>query len=405
MNIKYSYTANTSNTKPEWLLRGYTGHEHLPEFNLINMNGRMYDPLIARMLSPDNYVQSTSSTQAYNRYSYAYNNPLKYTDPDGNWVNFVIGVVVGGFSGWQIGQAHGATGWGMVGYIAGGAAIGALSGGAAAGVSAAGGGAIAAGAVGGVFGGAGFSGLATNWDAGAMVKGVVYGGISGGLGGGVGAAIGGGGGTFAGGAVGSGVNTALHGGSMQDVGVSALAGGAMSFGIYHASSYLSWQFEGGNKWGDVDISYRQYTAMQADFQRSRFFDREYGGYLLEGGGVHRVGAGNSYDIDLGIVPDGAYAEYHTHWDRPGVEIVQDVKGGPWMHKSDFQSLHVGEIGIAVKGSETYRYHSPLDINYGMKSLVINRYDASYYPGMGGMSSIQPITPPINRFVYSFYFWR
>ncbi len=27
MNIRYSYTANTSNTKPEWLLRGYTTAE------------------------------------------------------------------------------------------------------------------------------------------------------------------------------------------------------------------------------------------------------------------------------------------------------------------------------------------------------------------------------------------
>ncbi|GAB6013453.1 RHS repeat-associated core domain-containing protein [Viscerimonas tarda] len=33
--------------------RGYTGHEHLPEFSLINMNGRVYDPVLGRFLSPD----------------------------------------------------------------------------------------------------------------------------------------------------------------------------------------------------------------------------------------------------------------------------------------------------------------------------------------------------------------
>lgn len=33
--------------------RGYTGHEHLEEFNLINMNGRLYDPILGRFLSPD----------------------------------------------------------------------------------------------------------------------------------------------------------------------------------------------------------------------------------------------------------------------------------------------------------------------------------------------------------------
>ncbi len=69
---------------PAWLTRGYTGHEYLPQFSLINMNGRMYDPVVARMLSPDNEVSDPTSTQGYNRYSYVLNNPLKYTDPTGN---------------------------------------------------------------------------------------------------------------------------------------------------------------------------------------------------------------------------------------------------------------------------------------------------------------------------------
>ena len=47
----------------------------------------------------------------------------------GEWVQFVVGAALGGFSGYQIGKANGATGWGMVGYIAGGALIGAASGG------------------------------------------------------------------------------------------------------------------------------------------------------------------------------------------------------------------------------------------------------------------------------------
>lgn len=47
--------------------RGYTGHEMLPEFGLINMNGRMYDPLLGRFLSPDNYVQMPDYSQNFNR--------------------------------------------------------------------------------------------------------------------------------------------------------------------------------------------------------------------------------------------------------------------------------------------------------------------------------------------------
>ena len=38
--------------------RGYTGHEHLDAFDVINMNGRMYDPLTASFFSPDPYIQA-----------------------------------------------------------------------------------------------------------------------------------------------------------------------------------------------------------------------------------------------------------------------------------------------------------------------------------------------------------
>ena len=47
------------------------------------MNGRLYDPVIARMLSPDPFVQAPNSLQSYNRYTYVFNNPLSYTDPSG----------------------------------------------------------------------------------------------------------------------------------------------------------------------------------------------------------------------------------------------------------------------------------------------------------------------------------
>ena len=72
-----------------FLGRGYTGHEHLQQFGLINMNARLYDPALGRFLSPDPYVQSPDFTQNFNRYSYCLNNPLKYTDPDGEIVWFI----------------------------------------------------------------------------------------------------------------------------------------------------------------------------------------------------------------------------------------------------------------------------------------------------------------------------
>ena len=63
--------------------RGFTSHEHLDLFALINMNGRVYDPMLGRFLSPDPIVQGLNNSQNFNRYSYALNNPLKFIDPTG----------------------------------------------------------------------------------------------------------------------------------------------------------------------------------------------------------------------------------------------------------------------------------------------------------------------------------
>jgi len=63
--------------------RGYTGHEHLDAFGIINMNGRVYDPHTAMFFSPDPFVQTPDNWLNYNRYGYCLNNPTKYTDPTG----------------------------------------------------------------------------------------------------------------------------------------------------------------------------------------------------------------------------------------------------------------------------------------------------------------------------------
>ncbi len=64
-------------------LRGYTGHEHLSDIGVIHMNGRIYDPALGRMLSPDPVTQSPLNGRNYNRYTYASNNPLRNIDPSG----------------------------------------------------------------------------------------------------------------------------------------------------------------------------------------------------------------------------------------------------------------------------------------------------------------------------------
>jgi RHS repeat-associated protein len=130
-----NWTYSNLTSAPTWF-RGYTGHEHLPHFNLINMNGRIYDPILGRMLSPDNYVQEPLFSQSYNRYSYVWNNPLRYTDPSGEivWAPIIIGAAVGTYIGgtmangtYNPGQWDYTSGrtWG---YMAGGALVGAASG-------------------------------------------------------------------------------------------------------------------------------------------------------------------------------------------------------------------------------------------------------------------------------------
>jgi RHS repeat-associated protein len=74
--------------------RGYTGHEHIQSVGLINMNARLYDPKLHRFLQADNFIQDINNTQNYNRYGYCLNNPLKYSDLDGNNPLIFIGVGV-----------------------------------------------------------------------------------------------------------------------------------------------------------------------------------------------------------------------------------------------------------------------------------------------------------------------
>ena len=161
--------------------RGFTGHEHYADLKIINMKapskreqkqaclifvkrevlrdevstyGRLYDPVIARFFSPDNFVQVPGFTQSYNRYAYCLNNPLQYTDPSGESIvlamilgaaanvvfqslagningnsDLLCSFFVGGLAGLAGGAAGGATAAAVgVGGFLGGAASGAAAG-------------------------------------------------------------------------------------------------------------------------------------------------------------------------------------------------------------------------------------------------------------------------------------
>jgi RHS repeat-associated protein len=63
--------------------RGFTAQEELHDVGLVHLNGRVYDPLVARMMSADPMVDDPMNGQTWNRYSYVGNNPLTFTDPSG----------------------------------------------------------------------------------------------------------------------------------------------------------------------------------------------------------------------------------------------------------------------------------------------------------------------------------
>jgi RHS repeat-associated protein len=63
--------------------RGFTDHEHRDRTGFVHMNGRVYDPRLARFVSADPLVQRPGLGQAFNRYAYVLNDPASATDPSG----------------------------------------------------------------------------------------------------------------------------------------------------------------------------------------------------------------------------------------------------------------------------------------------------------------------------------
>ena len=70
---KRTITNNTMN-----IMRGFAGQEHLEEMNLIDINGRLYDPMIGRYLTPQISLNRAVSNGNYSHYSFNENNPLMY---------------------------------------------------------------------------------------------------------------------------------------------------------------------------------------------------------------------------------------------------------------------------------------------------------------------------------------
>jgi RHS repeat-associated protein len=63
---------------------GFDGQRTDAETGLVYMNARYYDATLGRMISADSMVPDARNPQAFNRYAFAYNNPVSNTDPTGH---------------------------------------------------------------------------------------------------------------------------------------------------------------------------------------------------------------------------------------------------------------------------------------------------------------------------------
>ena len=87
--VKFHQNSQVANFTHSILQRGFTGHEHFIELNLIHMNGRVYDPKLHQFLAPDNHIQDPYNSMSYDRFGYVWNNPLGATDASGEIIESI----------------------------------------------------------------------------------------------------------------------------------------------------------------------------------------------------------------------------------------------------------------------------------------------------------------------------
>jgi RHS repeat-associated protein len=90
----YAPFGEQTDTQPDSERLSYTGKPHDDAIGLTYFGGRYYDPAIGRFASVDPVGFVESNPMSFNRYLYVNNNPYKYVDPDGEFLNFAAKFVL-----------------------------------------------------------------------------------------------------------------------------------------------------------------------------------------------------------------------------------------------------------------------------------------------------------------------
>ena len=70
----------------------YTGKELDSKVKLYDYGARNYDPELMRFIQPDTVVQDVYDPQSLNRYAYVKNNPVKYVDSSGHYIESALDI-------------------------------------------------------------------------------------------------------------------------------------------------------------------------------------------------------------------------------------------------------------------------------------------------------------------------
>lgn len=73
----------------------YRGYYYDTETGFYYLQSRYYDPEICRFINADSYASTGQGYMGYNMFAYCQNNPIAFADYNGEWINIVIGAVVG----------------------------------------------------------------------------------------------------------------------------------------------------------------------------------------------------------------------------------------------------------------------------------------------------------------------